>query len=71
MWTNIATQKTFVQGSKRSGSIVDIKHQNSALVRLTLSRHVLVSFIGDIRASIDVNIENLNEETKLTETSRA
>jgi hypothetical protein len=40
----MGTEKTIIKDSKGSGGIVGITHQKSALVRWTLTRHVLASF---------------------------
>jgi hypothetical protein len=44
IWSDMATEKTVIKDSKGNGGIVNIIRQQSALIRWSLTRHVLADF---------------------------
>ena len=67
-----ALKKTIIKDSKGSGGIVGITNQKSALVRWTLTRHFLASFISAMndRAGITSTSNTSHEEMKQTTLKR-
>ncbi|CAC5417743.1 unnamed protein product [Mytilus coruscus] len=66
IWSDKGTEKTFIKDSKGSNGIVGITNQKSALIRWTLTRHLLASFsyaMND-RAGITCKSDNSHEEIK-------
>ena len=72
IWSDMGTEKTIIKDSKGSGGIVGITNQKSALVRWTLTRHFLASFISPMndRACITSTSNTSHEEMKQTTLKR-
>jgi hypothetical protein len=49
IWSDMATEKTVIRDSKGRGGIGGITRQKAALIRLSLTRHVLAEFTGEMR----------------------
>jgi hypothetical protein len=66
--SDLGTEKTIIKDSKGSGGIVGIMNQKSALVRWTLTRHFLASFVSAMndRAGITSTSNTSHEEMKQT-----
>lgn len=50
VWTDMAVEKTVIKDSKGSGGIVGLTRKKSALVRWTLTRHIMASFASSMKA---------------------
>jgi hypothetical protein len=66
IWSDMATEKTFIKESKGNGGIVGLTRKKSALIRWTLTLHVLGHFSSEMRDRSDLatEIEASHEETK-------
>ena len=62
----MGTEKNITKDSKNSDGIVGITHQKSAIVRWTLTRHVLASFSSAMndREGITTTSKTSHEEMK-------
>ncbi|CAC5426769.1 unnamed protein product [Mytilus coruscus] len=49
IWSDMATEKTVIKDSKRCGGIVNITRQKPALIRWSLTRHILADFSSEMR----------------------
>jgi hypothetical protein len=67
IWSDMATEKTATKDSKGNGGIINITRQQSALIRWSLTRHVLADFSSEMRqrSVISSSAEyTMHEETK-------
>ncbi|CAC5356069.1 unnamed protein product [Mytilus coruscus] len=66
VWSDMATEKTVIKDSKGRGSIVGITRQKSALIRWSLTRHVLGELSAEMRSSSGFSApeELFHEETR-------
>ncbi|CAC5358418.1 unnamed protein product [Mytilus coruscus] len=49
IWSDMATEKTVIKDSKGCGGIVNITRQKPALIRWSLTRHILADFSSEMR----------------------
>ena len=68
IWSDMATEKTIIKDSKGKSGIVGLTRKKSALVRWTLTRHVLSKFSSEMRdrAGLTTEGEVSHDETKPT-----
>ena len=68
IWSDMAVEKTVIKDSKGSGGITNITLQKSALVRWTLSRHVVADYANAMRVrsgiNTDTEADNDHEQTQ-------
>ncbi|CAC5408181.1 unnamed protein product [Mytilus coruscus] len=57
IWSDMATEKTIIKDSKGHGGIVGLTRNKSALIRWTLTRHVLGYFGSEMRDRAGLSIE--------------
>lgn len=71
-WSDMATEKTVIKDSKGCGGIAGITRQKSALVRWSLTRHMLGHFNSEMRKRFghDTSSERVHEETQPTSMKR-
>lgn len=66
VWSDMATEKTIIKDSKGNGGIVGLTRKKSALVRWTLTRHVLSIFGSEMRerSGLVTDCAEFHQETK-------
>ena len=72
VWSDMATEKTIIKDSKGNGGIVGLTRKKSALVRWTLTRHVLSIFSSEMRerSELVTDCAEFHQETKPTAMKR-
>ena len=72
IWSDMATEKTIIKDSKGNGGIVGLTRKKSALIRWTLTRHVLGYFSSEMRdrAGLAKDGDAAHDETKAASMNR-
>ena len=72
VWCDMATEKTVIKDSKGCGGIVGITHRKSALIRWSLTRHILADFTSEMKTRSGCEQDKCieHEETKPTALKR-
>jgi hypothetical protein len=66
LWSIMATKTTIIKDSKGNGGIVGLTRKKSALVRWTLTRHVLSIFSSEMqeKSGLVIDCAEFHQETK-------